>query len=117
MDVDKPYNSISGIGDQSHLRGDNSVVFDHSRRSRGVLEIRRLVLFRLHLLLFHHPNDHRLRRHGRATEGQRVGQQARVRHVRLDLHPLWPGHRRSVSQPPRLEIRDDEHRRREAGRS
>lgn len=100
---------VVGLGDKSHLRGDDSVVFYHRRRCRRVLQVRRVDLLRFHLLLLHHSDDHRFRRYGRATEGQRAEPETRIRDVRLNIHPLRLGDRGGFVESASPEIRDDEH--------
>lgn len=100
----------AGLGNQPNMRGDDPVDSDDRGWRRGVLPVRGLVLLRLRLLLLHYADDDRVRRHGRPAEGQRPRQQARVRHVRPDLHPLRPGDRRRLPQSSRPQIRHYEHR-------
>lgn len=108
--------SFPGLRNKSYLRGDDLILLNDCGRCRGVLSVRRVVVLRLHLLLFHHPDDHRLRRHGRATKGQRAEQQAGIRDVRPDIHFVRLGYRRRLPQFIGAEICHYEYGGREARR-
>lgn len=75
-----------------------------------------MVVFRLHLLLFHHPDHHWFRRHGRAPKGQRAEQQAGIRDVRPDIHFIRLGHSRRLPQFISAEICHNEYGGRKARR-
>lgn len=84
---------IAGLGDKSHLRGNDVELPDYRRRRRCVLQVRGMDLLRFHLLLLHHLDDNRFRRHGRAAERQRAQQEARVRDVCPNIYSLRLGDR------------------------
>lgn len=84
---------ITGLGDKSHLRGNDVVVPDYRRRRCRILQVRRVDLLRFHLLLLHHLDDNRFRRHGRAAEGQRAQQETRIRDVCPNIYSLRLGDR------------------------
>ena len=98
----------AGLGNEPNLRVVDHVDPDDRRRSHGVHPLRGLVLLRLCLLLLHHPNDDRLRRHGGTAEGRGPGQQARVRRVHRDIHHLRPGDRHRLYQSADPALRQHE---------
>lgn len=88
---------IPGLGDKSHLRGNDVVLLDHRWRCRRILQIRGMVLLRFYLLLLYYSDDNRFRRYGRAAKGQRAQQEARIRDVRSNIYSLRFGDRGSFA--------------------
>lgn len=88
---------VAGLGNKSHLRGYDLVLFDYRWRRRRILQVRRVDLLRFHLLLLYYSDDNRLRRHGRVAKGQRTQQEARICDVRFNIYSLRLGDRGSLT--------------------